>query len=729
MFDIFSKLTKGRNQKSKGVSLSTYNPYSTQATMACFENGSYDNNYPNITKIAEQFAVTLPYAIDSNGEQLKVVPNAVSALYRPNAQMSSSRFFKTIAVMALVHPAVYLVVWHKGNKIREQDITGYTFLESPRIALENGRKVYYTNNGKRYTENEVITLSLDVNPYSVLAGYSPSLATKKYSTLDDCIADFQVAYFKNGAMPAGQMVITATNVDDFNDSVDYLQKHHKGSKANNNIVYTMKPVNDRGETMNAKVEWIPFSEGSNRNLSLQELFTQAEKRRDTTFGVPAEIKGIVSNSNYASVATASHIFQKYTVYPKLIQIWTDFTHELNRITGGLGYSITFDYDIAPLADEEKVKAETQLTQMNLINSAKMAGFELESVVEAFNLPDDLKKLEEKAQPAQDPEFETDTTPEANQVETSTKSVKSKAISDVAEVDPNLVKVIDQAMLDQIELTLRSLGLGNTPVFEFDPTQAIKQLDAKLSKEMFEELIQIMIKNGGAQYVDGRIMLTREGYQVLDSTSYNVSESIRKQYAEYLNGVAESFNSDTKASIDKVLERADFEGWDNQKLADEIRNVAPMDEWRVQRLARSETHRSLGLAGVDAMNQLQEETGVKIQKIWKVNPMTANHCGECLALDGQVIDVDTPFISAEDNNFADIESADAHPNCHCYLQFRIAPNQVIKSVDVTCPNCKRHLVTSKGGTIEGLKCQGCKKKWNFKIIKDSVSSEEIKKEEA
>ena len=30
---------------------------------------------------------------------------------------------------------------------------------------------------------------------------------------------------------------------------------------------------------------------------------------------------------------------------KRLKIWTRFTHELNRITGGLGYAITFDLDI------------------------------------------------------------------------------------------------------------------------------------------------------------------------------------------------------------------------------------------------------------------------------------------------------------------------------------------------------------------------------------------------
>lgn len=723
MFEWFkAKLTKGAEIRNKSLSFSTYNPYSTQATMACYDRGSYDNNYPNITKIAEQFAVTLPYAIDADGEQLSQVPAAVAALYRPNKQMSPVRFFKSIAVMALVHPAVYIVVWHENNGksvttpagLTRDNITGYTFLEDYRIEIENGKKVYYTSHGEKYTEDSVITISLDVNPYAILSGYSPSIASKKWATVDDYIVDYQQGYFRNGAIPAGQFIITAPTVEDFNDTVDYLQKHHRGAKNSNNVVYTHRPTNERGEAQEAQIQWIPFSEGGNKNLALKDLFEQAEKVRDTSFGVPAEVKGMVQNSNYASVATASHIFEKYTVYPKILQIWTDFTHELNRITGGLGYSITFDYDIEPLADEQKLKAETQKTQMELITNGIDAGYSLDSIVEAFCLPGDLKKLEEKVPEAQDPELEPKDDTDVDQIETSMKSVKTKAITDVAEVDPELVKIIDENMLDQIEDAIKGADYSATD-----------ERNKKMSAGMFETIIKYMVAIGAAQYVAGRIMLTKEGIKVPTTGSYEVSEKLKSRYGEFLGNVARSYNEDTANSIRKVLDKADFEQLDNRQRADELRNIMKTDEWRVQRLARSETHRSNGLASLDAMEQVQDETGVEIEKVWRLNPYTHNHCDDCEALDGTVLDLSKSFITADENEWADIESADAHPNCGCYLTYQISRNS--KSVDVECPKCKRHLLKAKDGEIEGVKCQGCKNKFNFKIVRGSVSSEKIEKE--
>lgn len=725
MFDIFkSKLTKGDKKKSFGTTTSVImsNPYSVSATMRCFETGSYDNNYPNITKIAEQFATVFPYAIDAQGNQLQEVPQAVAKLYKPNKQMSGTRFFKTLAVMALVHPAVHIVVWHTDgrtltdspNGITPDNIGGYTILEDYRIEIEDGKKVYITSKGERYTENNIITISLDVNPYSVLSGYSPSMAAKKYSTLDDYIADYEKAYFENGAQPAGQLIITAPTEEAFNESVDYLQKKHRGPRGNNNIIYTHRPTNERGEAQNAQIEWIPFNNGGNKALSLGELFEQAEKVRDTAFGVPAEVKGVVKNSNYASVVTAAHIFEKYTVYPKLLQVWTDFTHELNRITGGLGYSLTFDYEITPLADEEKVKAETQKIQFEMMANALNQGFALESIIEAFGLPDDYKKLEQtNVGEEKDPENQTDDQAEADQLETSTKSVKSKRIEDVVDkLDPKLVAAIDDAMLDQIEAAIRAENYGAT-----------EERKEKLSNDMFEAIVAMMVLAGGAQLVNGKLMLLRAGIDTPDTLTYAVSEALQTKYHKFLGKVAQSYNEDTASSIRKVLERADFEKWNEEETAENLRGIMQTDEWRVQRLARSETHRSNGLASLDSMEYLQDETGVKLEKTWNVNPNTSNHCDECLAMDGKTQDLGTPFIGEKENDFADIESADAHPNCGCYLTYSIA--RVQKSIE--CPKCKRHLINSDGGSICGIKCQGCKSKYNFKIAGGKVIAEEITKE--
>src|SRR5690606_10294318 len=140
-----------------------------------------------------------------------------------------------------------------------------------------------------------------------------------------------------------------------NNIVDKMQEKHRGADNNNNIVYTHRPVdNATGKPVDAQIEWIPYSV-SNRELSLKDLFEQANKKIDSTFGVPASIRGVGENNNYATARTDQQNFMENVVDPIALKIWTGFTHELNRITGGLGVAISYDIEIPALADEEKVK--------------------------------------------------------------------------------------------------------------------------------------------------------------------------------------------------------------------------------------------------------------------------------------------------------------------------------------------------------------------------------------
>lgn len=722
-------LNKGRPKTKSydGTSYATgFSPYGVGATMACYQTGSYDNNYPAITRIAERFAVTLPYAVDAQGERLRETPAGITALYNPNRQMSSIRFFKSLAVMSLVHPNVYLLVWRKegnqvlpGGEIRPDNIGGFTFLENPDVKVDRTTgKVTYTSLSKTYTDREVITLSLDIDPYAILAGYSPSIAAKKWANIDDYIASYQAGFFKNGAVPAGQFVITAPTVQEYNDIVDMLQKEHRGAGKNNNVLYVHRPTNSvDGKPLNAQIEWIPFNE-KNKDLSLKEIFEQAEKVRDMTFGVPREVKGYLQNSNYASATTAEHIFDKYVVLPKLTQIWTDFTHELNRITGGLGYAISFDFDVTALADEEKVKNETTKIQLDTLITAMDKGFSLDSAVDALDLPQSFKNLDVENPPVPErPEIDDGLPNEASQLETSLKGIKKKAADpDPKDISPEMRAVIEDEMQIQIDRAIAGQ--------DFDLTD---EEEDKFADELLIVLLSLMAVSGGTQYDRGLLLANQSGIPISDDMpGYKVSDKLENSYRSTLRDVARSYDSETSNSIRRVLDQAETEGWDKETTATRLREIMNTDEWRVQRLARSETHRANGLASVDAMEEVSNETGAEFNKTWHINPYTANHCAHCVELNGKTLPLGTPFVSEEENGFVDAQAADAHPNCGCYLSFSMTPATQTKSVKVKCPECGRHLFESKGGNMENVKCQGCKKHFNFDIKNGKIKAKELKK---
>lgn len=690
--------------------------YFTSDIMNYYRFGSYDNTFPNISRIAEAFAEVLPYAVGSDGLRLEKQPQVISALYNPNKQMSGVEFFETLAVLSLVFPKVYVLCWrNKGGKaiaggdITADNLCGFTFLENPKVEYDKrtGLKTYTTRalgQESTWTENEVLEFSLNVNPYSLLDGYSPSMSAKKWANVDDYIADYQGGFFKNGAVPAGQFIITTNTVEEFKEIVKDMETHHRGASANNNVQYVHRPVGVTGQPINAQIEWVPFQQANNQ-LSLQDLFNQANKKIDMAFGVPQEVKGYVSNSNYASVEVADYIFARRVVYPKLVKMWSKFTHELNRITGGLGFAISFDYELPVLQEARKAQVDNLLKVLD-------KGFTLESAVEALQLPKSFLKLEMPDQPKEE-ETRQDVEPlnnkeDADQVETSTKSVE---VSKKKLVKAN--SKIEKAVEDYTEKQIKSAE--ERTLFDIVKESAI------LKGLLLGAIVELLEEDGKKQYDKGSKEVADKGYNTDNLIGFYVPEETKKAYDEYLEKVCLSYSEETNRAINQVLERAEFEGWGKEEIKQALNDLVELEHWRVERLARTETHRAEQMARLTAMRELAQQTGAVIWKVWNINPLTPNPCEQCLALDGQRLPLGDSF--GEFPAGAG-EVADAHPNCSCYLTFEIEENSPV--VKVVCPSCKRHLFESSNGNCKGIKCQGCKKHFDFEIKGGVVKAVEVGK---
>lgn len=364
---------------------------------ADFKNNQndYENAYPSVTKIINKFMKIRPFTVDGDGE--RVDSNVKNVLYHPNRLNSSVEFREALALMYLVHAKTHILVWRReGNKvfpggdITPENIGGFTIMQNPTVVNVNGENRYTLTTAKgtsHYTDNEVITLR-GLNPYAInTGGYSPTVAAHKWTTIDDYIAQYQQGFFKNGAVPTGEFVITAKTKQEFDDMVDKLQERHRGAGRNGNVTYTHRPVDpNTKKPMDAQIEWIPFAT-PNRELSLDALFAQANKKIDSAFGVPASIRGVGENNNYATARTDQQNFMENVVDPITLKIWTAFTHELNRITGGLGVAIDYVIDIPALADEELVKEERGKIRDERFIILSEKGYTVESIDEYFETGD------------------------------------------------------------------------------------------------------------------------------------------------------------------------------------------------------------------------------------------------------------------------------------------------------------------------------------------------------
>jgi phage portal protein BeeE len=703
---------------------------------------TYASAYPSIRAISNEYMTVLPKAIDGNGKPVK--SNILDALYHPNQLDSVVSFNEKIAVSTLVLPKTYILVWRneRGEArpggdfgFKGKNIAGFTFLENPGISRRDG-KTYYNVGSQWFTEDEVIVLNGGVDPHNLYGGYSPTEAACRWITLDDYIADFQKGFFENNAIPAGMFVITAATTTEFEDIVANLKRRHKGAGNNNNVTYSHAPVDPAtGKPAQPKIEWIPFQQ-SNKDIDFKSLFEQANHRIDQAYGVPAIVKGIDDAATYANAQVAEAGFAKRAVLPLLTRNYAQLTHELNRITGGMGIAITFDYEIPSIADEEKVVAETHVIHANLLNSLEQNGYSLDSIVDAFDLPKRIKLLKKGEQaavidndkPQVDEGGEVESSPDPEKIDGVTPLNKverelhcsacdrflgtttQESYQDKLKCSNSKCKVLDVPTVKTVK-TVKEAAKSTNPKAQLTPSdeelyitqlesvtrdfmqaevdRAIAAVDSTQSateqelEEFLDEamrvIVSVLVVSGAIQYSEGIALLISSGLSA-DGTSYfQLSDTQIDRYRKYLKNVGESYSSDTQASIQAVLDRANVDGWTAQELKSELRNIMDTDEYRVKRLARSEVNRSQQMGNIYSMEQITEETGIEFRKVWNISRDDA--CEYCRAMNGKAVPNTETFVPVGGeiegadggelvNDFVSMEVAQAHPNCGCFLTYEV-----------------------------------------------------------
>lgn len=712
MFERFRKRLGATTQNATSTkSVMPYRASTGISTFDFYKGLSYDNAYPSIKAIANTFAEIRPYTINEKEEEQDTA--VIRAIYRPNMNMSGVEFREALAVMTLVHRKTYILVWHYengnavpgGRGLTKDNIAGFTFLEATETNV-GGRKTYrdmLTNT--TWTTQDVMEITSGVDPYDISAGYSPSVSARKWSNIDDYIAAYQAGFFENGAVPAGQFIITAPSAEAFRDIVAIMQHAHRGSGRNNAPMYIHRPVDPAtGAAQQSQIEWVPIT-ADNKSLSLKEIFEQANDKIDSAFGVPASIRGVSDNNNYASSAVDERHFLRFTVRPFATKIWGRFTHELNRLTGGLDVAITFDLDIPAVADEDKVYAETKQIELNSIITGLQAGIAPETLVELLDLDIEADKL--KIAPVAAPSSTTEEKAlEHHHTEactcspfTSAKALTATQTKHVEAVAGELRKFTEAQIENVIaagdaqpESKKKDVirdedgNLVDTETGEIMPdyeamynaSQPSDETIAQDAKVLAGILFAYMIISGQKQYKDGKKLIKDTGKADLATGYDDVTDTTKTSYEAFLQNTLANFMNDNSVEIRRILSEAAAEGLSKESLATKLRGIMDTDEWRVQRFARTEEHRATSLANLDSMLNLQNQCGVKIYKTWKAHSTACPYCAE---MSGNKEAVDAPFLavgqSIKDadggqfvNTFQDIEAADLHPNCQCYLQYTL-----------------------------------------------------------
>lgn len=683
--NLFKKPVMSHNYVG-APSFAEVNPY---GYLSHYESDAYSTSYPSVRAISSEFMGIKPFGIDANGKTIQ--HPAVDALYHPNQKDSSVAFFEKLAVSCLVMPKTYILVWRKENGeakpggnfgVGGKDIAGYTFIENPTISIKD-RRAYYSIGSQTFTDNEVMVLTGGVDPYNLYGGYSPNMAAKRWATLDDYIADFQKGFFENNAIPAGHFIITAASKQDYQDTVARLKEKHRGAGNNNNVTYTPRPIGHDGKPADAKIEWIPFAQ-SNKDIDFKNLFEQANRRVDMSYGVSQFIKGVDDSPNYATAQVSEKNFSKRAVYPLALRTYTQITHELNRITGGLGVAITFKYDIPIVADEEKVQAEKKNVEANIIRTMVLEGYSLDSIVDAFELSNGYKLLKkeeivaviENDKPDVDEGDEVKQSPDPSKIDgvTPLNIVKAKAeLSDEEKIE-GVARSYMQAQIDRVAKEYK-----DTVSDAIEPEPKEYELE-DFVEAMFAIISGILLINGEEEYSAASAMLGN-AFNVDDLQGFTFTQTAKDTYRGYLKQVGTSYGQDTAEAIRKVLAESADQGLTRKETETALKNIINTDEYRIKRLARTELNNSQAQGSLEGIKSIEAETGVKFEKSLDHSNSSSTPCEFCLSLEGKWYPTNEPFLSYGDsltgidgtiyvNDWADYQAGDIHPNGKGAMIYRV-----------------------------------------------------------
>ena len=694
-------------------------------TLEHYKENQYENGYGSISKIVNTFMDVKPYTVDERGERVDSLLQ--QKLYHPNQDMSSSDFREALAVMSLIHDRVFILCWRNeggiakpGGIITPNNLAGFTFLENPTVTLIDKKKIY-TYKGNTYGEHEVIELK-DINPYNLHAGFSAAKAARKWATIDDYIAAYQSGFFKNGAVPAGQFIITATTAQEFNDEVDKLEAKHKGAGKNNNIVYVHRPMDREGKPSTAKIEWIPFNV-QNKDLALNDIFEQANKKIDSVYGVPAEIRGILSNSNYASVTVAERIFIKYVMKPFTQKVYTRLTHQLNRITGGMGVAISFELEVPGLVDEDKVREEANKIRDERVQLYLDRGYTIESI-KAYLVTDDLEKLEmpiideavdNPDAVIDDPEDAPDSLDGSGDGTELYDKVRPivKAQSGTPDVDKQLEPYEQQIdVLLNAQINGQAARMANT--VNDAAEDATEEENEELANAILAVLVSVMVMRGNAVYNEALRNALSEGFDITETSKYSapLDDDMDKKLLEYVKG----FNQDTANEISTVVATAIASGMSAVAIRTMLSNFSATQGYRVNRFSQNEAWSANEQAKLGALTQITDELNQKQTivgfKTWRIQP---GACPICTPYDGERVELNSFFSNG-------LKAPPIHVQCRCDFDESWEKVAVSNSVErnIHCKECDRFLgKTTQDTYTDKIKCSSSKcKVLEIPIIKES-----------
>lgn len=680
----------------------------------------YDNVFPYVNAISQRFSTLIPYAVDQQGHKLDPQPAPLTALYAPNSTMSCREFLRALATGILTQTHVDVLIWTSdGNQttydtpITRDNIVGYTILPTNSRQYTQNRADWYHRTTLliddqpqtvEISRQHTISLTYSTHPNDVTIGVSPSQTIRKWASVDDMLADYERGFFANGAVPAGMLGIVSSTPEDYTRNKNRLEDAFRGAGHNNSVVYNWIPIDPttRRPSDTGKLVWVPFQQ-SNNTLDLTTLNDVVTERLANALAVPDIIRGIDNGQTYANAQQAERTFIENTLQPLALNIWDKWQFTIDQLTGGLGYGITFDLKLPAQTDIEAQQANITKTKVETLIALVNAGATTSMATRALHLPPEYAQLDLHPQNTTPttgaestpttPTPTTPTTPDPNKTVDGQQQHHQQLAAQYKYPDYTEARALAALMPPTQMMMQRIIRLTQrtTAGLKDDLDAIADQWTADVLPDLEDALRAAAKKNGvslrktceafAAAHPELPLSVTITGMTAAEWKALydwdTLPLTVETAYKQHLQNVARTSSRNTQTLVRDILKQAREEDWTRDQLKDALRTH--VTESRAELLARNEYVNSHRLGELYMSRDVSNQLGVELDKVW-----TTSHdsgvCDFCSAMDGTRVELDASYLDKGAsleingkiyaNDYEDMQTAAAHPNCRCYLQYKV-----------------------------------------------------------
>lgn len=639
----------------------------------------YENLFAQVRPLIDEMKTVMPYGVTDRGRKLPDTKTPeLMWLKNPNDDMGWAEFADLMFATWLTEEELDIHVWfNKRGKVE-----GYTIIPPEcRIYLGYGRwewQVMTTDGLEVLEEDQVMRLRFSRSPRNVMKGVSPASSVRVWAQIDDLIAQYQRAYFENGAIPATITFITASTEAKYLQTRKDLENNLKGARNRNKTVYAWRQFdNDTGTSVD-QVE-VKTIQGNNSTLAIKEIVEIVNDRLNKSIGVSNFILGDDSSAKYDNAELSDHQFTKRRVYPALMSFWNQFQHELDRIVGGLGYGISFDLEIPELTERVKAKAEIARIRAESLVNLISAGASGASAVQALGLPDEwLAAAEGIYNKGITGALLSPISVDYSLPETTKKKDEASKSPKAKKADVKPVCTCHHTLDELPEMTKEERKLYDVLVelaYSIKENKGLENVDVDKAIEEMVEMLEEDALSGEKDSAEALALLAEKDVanEILKTVSngeYYVSDTLKERIKTRAEQLANGYVDYTKDKVDEVLNTP---GLSANEISNRLNEVMPLS--RAETIARNETVYAIRSGRLERDEELANKYGLNVKLVWRTSEDN-KVCPVCKAMAGKSVTLGESFedtVEKDGEFFSWVKDSwndngritSAHVNCRCY----------------------------------------------------------------